>query len=297
MTKAYKLTPEIKEFIIREKGFEPKLSCRGLISLVKARFQVELSKSLINNIIKENNLSAPVGRPRVSGQSFVPVPREEKIEKKPEEFSENGGLFFLKAADLKLNLTPKLSQNLLVYFPNLSQEALQGMIEATIYLPFFKDKNSLWLLLDKKISNSALEEYMKKLSVIPLTEVNNKVLMKSGFDCNINEINELNKEILERLNSYVQAIFFPEVYQTLDFAAMQERFYSLPAKIEKRPKLLKIQLFYPESFAWLNDLVWQEDFFYAASKLNKTEIFTPQNEQVWISPRPKLKEEKTLSFP
>ena len=120
--------------------------------------------------------------------------------------------------------------------------------------------------------------------------------MKLGFDHNINEINELYQLILLRLNDYVQINFFPDIYQTLDFIAMQERFYSLLAKVENRPKLFKIQLFFPKNFAWEYDLVWQEDFFYAANKLNKSEIFTPQNEQFWISPRPQPIDEKAVSF-
>jgi hypothetical protein len=295
MTKPYKLSSEIKEFIIREKKSDPKLSCRGLISRVKEHFQVALSKSLINNIIKEHNLSAPVGRRRIRSPIAFSGPIEEKIEQKSEAFVENGGLFFLKAANLKLNLTHKLAQNLLAYFPGLSEENLQGIIEACIYLPYFKDKNSLCLFIGRKISKSAMAQYSKKLAEIPIGEIN-KLLMRLGFLYNINEINELHKECLIKINNYAQADFFPAVYQTLDFAAMQERFYSLLAKVEKRPKLLKIQLFYPTHFTWLNDLVWQEDIFYAANKLNKSEIFSQDNEQFWMSPRLKIKDEKAVSF-
>ena len=60
MAKYCKLNEEIKQFIIQQKKANPELSCRGMISLIKERFQVNLSKSLINNVIKEQNLSGPV---------------------------------------------------------------------------------------------------------------------------------------------------------------------------------------------------------------------------------------------
>ena len=102
----------------------------------------------------------------------------------------------------------------------------------------------------------------------------------------INKINELHKECLLKLNAYVQLNFFPPIYKIMDFSAMQERFYGLPAKIEKKTSLLRIQLLYPENFIWANDLVWEEDFSYAAQKVNKAEIFTPEGEQIWINLTP-----------
>ncbi|MCM8801110.1 MAG: hypothetical protein NC912_03745 [Candidatus Omnitrophica bacterium] len=60
----YKLKPEIKEFILEQKRMNPLLSCRTLTGIVENRFQVKLSKSTINSIIKEAGLSLPVGRRR-----------------------------------------------------------------------------------------------------------------------------------------------------------------------------------------------------------------------------------------
>jgi len=60
----YKLKPEIKEFIIEKKQSNPILSCRGMVGLVEDNFNIKLSKSTINSIIKAVNLSSPVGRRR-----------------------------------------------------------------------------------------------------------------------------------------------------------------------------------------------------------------------------------------
>jgi DNA polymerase III psi subunit len=58
----HKLKPEIIKFIIDNKQANPHLSCRSLVVLLLEKFQVEVSKSSINAIFKENNLSLPVGR-------------------------------------------------------------------------------------------------------------------------------------------------------------------------------------------------------------------------------------------
>jgi len=58
----HKLKPEIVNFILDNKQANPYLSCRSLTVLLLEKFQVEVSKSSINAIFKQNNLSMPVGR-------------------------------------------------------------------------------------------------------------------------------------------------------------------------------------------------------------------------------------------
>lgn len=65
MAEPYKLKDEIKQFIIEKKKANPKLSCRSITPLIKETFSINLSKSTINAIIKENSLSNKVGRPRI----------------------------------------------------------------------------------------------------------------------------------------------------------------------------------------------------------------------------------------
>lgn len=60
----YKLKPEVKEFILEQKKNNPILSCRGIASLLENKFQLKVSKSSINYIIKEAGLSLPIGRRR-----------------------------------------------------------------------------------------------------------------------------------------------------------------------------------------------------------------------------------------
>jgi len=58
----HKLRPDVRDYIIEKKKTTPALSCRQLTSLIIEQFQINVSKSSINAIFKENNLSMPIGR-------------------------------------------------------------------------------------------------------------------------------------------------------------------------------------------------------------------------------------------
>ena len=58
----YKLKPELKDAIIDEKRNNPQLSCRKLIKLIEEKYQVRVSKSSVNYLIKGAGLSLPLGR-------------------------------------------------------------------------------------------------------------------------------------------------------------------------------------------------------------------------------------------
>ena len=58
----YKLKKEIADFILEQKRLQPHLSCRSISRIAEERFQVKVSKSSINSIIKAAGLSMPVGR-------------------------------------------------------------------------------------------------------------------------------------------------------------------------------------------------------------------------------------------
>ena len=58
----YKLKPEIIDFILEHKKSNSVISCRGLTNIIEQKFQIKVSKSSINSIIKQAGLSMPVGR-------------------------------------------------------------------------------------------------------------------------------------------------------------------------------------------------------------------------------------------
>ncbi len=58
----HKLKPEVLNFILENKQRDSTLSCRTLTQLILEKLQIKVSKSSINSIFKEHNLSMPVGR-------------------------------------------------------------------------------------------------------------------------------------------------------------------------------------------------------------------------------------------
>ncbi len=70
----HKLKPEVRDFIIESKKSSPALSCRKLTSLIFERFNIKVSKSSINIVIKEQGLSAPIGRTPKKKKRNIPMP-------------------------------------------------------------------------------------------------------------------------------------------------------------------------------------------------------------------------------
>jgi len=58
----HKLKPEVLNFILENKQKDSALSCRSLTQLILEKLQIKVSKSSINSIFKEHNLSMPIGR-------------------------------------------------------------------------------------------------------------------------------------------------------------------------------------------------------------------------------------------
>jgi hypothetical protein len=100
MTIPYKLNDEIKEFIVDKKKSAPSISCRQLVPLVLERFQLKLSKSSINAIIKANQLSSGIGRRRIYSKK---ARSESKPHLLPEPFPEPS----LEQAAPPVALSPK----------------------------------------------------------------------------------------------------------------------------------------------------------------------------------------------
>lgn len=78
----YKFKQEVVDFILQQKKDDPSLSCRRLTVIVQERFQVEVSKSSVNAVLKENSLSNSVGRQskiKPPKNFFIPQGRKEAL--------------------------------------------------------------------------------------------------------------------------------------------------------------------------------------------------------------------------
>lgn len=58
----YKLDQKVKDFILEQKKLNPTFSCRRISDLILDKFQINVSKSSVNFVVKEAGLSMPVGR-------------------------------------------------------------------------------------------------------------------------------------------------------------------------------------------------------------------------------------------
>jgi hypothetical protein len=151
----HKLKSEIREFILEEKKNQPVLSCRSLTGRVENRFQIKISKSSINSIIKKAGLSQPVGRRLKKRRYSKP---EALLEFKPEEIStkielplevtikvpvevlvepESTGIILLKAVDYLIGGSRYIAEAVKSRL-NLQEKDLLSKIEGLIYLSLYK---------------------------------------------------------------------------------------------------------------------------------------------------------------
>lgn len=328
MAKNYKLSPAIQEFILKQKTDNPKLSCRIMALLVKNTFQVNLSKSLINNVIKQGNLSSPVGRRKVK-EAVIP-PREEALPQveaptppkevilpptpvvevaKPKEEAVFTPKTAIKFEGIKpIKQEADFMENCGFFFlkaADLKLDFTLSLAEAlSSYSPNLS-KESHQKIIEALIYGPYFKDQKNLWLLIgaevpqeTLREYSEQLIMvpflqlkESAEKVGINrKFNEINGLWQESLLRLNSYIvhFFPPEYQFLDLPAMRNRFYSLPGRLERKTNLLIIQLFYPNGFFWLNDIIWQEGFSYAANKVNDTGILTPEKEQIWVSPQVKF---------
>ncbi len=106
----HKLKPEIIKYITNIQVEKPQFGCRMISGLILDKYQIKVSKSSINSVIKNAGLSKPVGRrPKIKrkiitqAQEQVPGHQDTETSEqvKVSEFESNGA-FLLKAIDCLL---------------------------------------------------------------------------------------------------------------------------------------------------------------------------------------------------
>lgn len=151
----YKLRPKIKDFILQEKEKQPNLSCRKLASLAGEKFQIKLSKSTVNSLIKQANLSMPVGRRRKKRRAT-----QEAI---------GSGTSLLLAADYLVggasSITEAIKNRL-----NLSNPELLAKTEALLFEflanPQARSDYGLWALIKRKFTPEIISSYLVELRAV-----------------------------------------------------------------------------------------------------------------------------------
>lgn len=152
----HKLKPEIRNFIIKQKETSPGLSCRKLAAMISAKFQIKVSKSHVNAVIKEKGLSSGVGRKA--------KPKRGVIE------SSGLGAYMLKAADAVIGGTASIAELMQKQIPENNLDYL-SLAQALLYLPLFEDEikpeSGLWKLTEKQFKDKeTLLSYLQQLQSV-----------------------------------------------------------------------------------------------------------------------------------
>ncbi|NCB50138.1 MAG: helix-turn-helix domain-containing protein [Alphaproteobacteria bacterium] len=107
----YKLKQEVIDHIIAQKKENPELSCRQIAKMASDRFDVDISKSSVNTILKRSQLSSDIGRrsvrqKRKTRQFQIPPERKEQFQETMKEFGFDKEAPSLVDGSLGISLLP-----------------------------------------------------------------------------------------------------------------------------------------------------------------------------------------------
>lgn len=165
----YKLKPNIIEYIVSQKQKSPNLSCRKLADLAQAKFNVKVSKSSVNSIIKQEGLSSAVGR------------RTKQLLNLQGEI-ERGGFSILQAVDRHFDISKIAAELFLKVEPSLPSAILKDVEAVVQALTLFKslfdvtieskrcyENSEIWNLVGRRPTKSIYNRIMKTILDSQLT--------------------------------------------------------------------------------------------------------------------------------
>lgn len=163
--KRSKLNNEVRTYVLGRKSKNHAISCRRLAEDASARFEIKISKSSINNILKASRLNSPVGR------SVSKIFR-------PAMNAMGAGYCFLFGANMMLGLSKILASTIKKAHPlvRLKSDTLEAISDAwllakAVYnVPLGKiedyHKNEIWLLVGRKANKGLLARYMESFKYL-----------------------------------------------------------------------------------------------------------------------------------
>lgn len=159
----YRLKPDIRDFVLQKKQENLRISCRDITKLVKDNFNLTISKSSINFLLKNQGLSLPIGR-RNKSEGIIKA--------------YGLGVFLLKAADAMLG-----GVNAIVTFlrqeKGLQETDLFEKTECLLYLSLFSKSvdlrlepvSGLWAVINKRLSDAEIRAYLTYLEGVRVDEL------------------------------------------------------------------------------------------------------------------------------
>ncbi len=167
MSKIVKISSNIKNYVLSRKRKNPDISCRVLSKEASDKFNITISKSSVNAIIKSAKLSSPIGR-KVT-RIFRPAGEADGV-----------GYAFLLAANYLLGFSKILANSIKKTHPSLRVkfDTLETISEAWIMakalynVPLEKienySKNDLWFITGRKANKGLLKRYIDSFNIMQL---------------------------------------------------------------------------------------------------------------------------------
>ena len=168
----YKLKDDVIAFILEQKKNQPALSCRQLAQLATQQFQIDVSKSSVNNLLKDAQLSSPIGR-RPSKTSKFEIPAAKK-EQMADHFKKAGELMLLEKSETPPLMTVAEPPQQQILEKPREMQRLEDVGESkplpvSPVRPLQKNMGLAMLkaLQWEKVNHRALAEFLKKYSSQP----------------------------------------------------------------------------------------------------------------------------------
>lgn len=155
----YKLKSDVKDYIINQKQSDPDLSCRKLAVFIFSKFQLKLSKSSINAVMKEAELSMPVGRRHKAKRGIAEAA--------------GLGVILLKAADSLLGGSLRIADAVRGKIGSKDSDIL-AKTEYLIYNSLFdlsekahmESKLPVWAIINKRFNRADIDSYLIEMQQV-----------------------------------------------------------------------------------------------------------------------------------
>lgn len=272
-----KLSKSIKSYVLHRKRNNIELSCRELAAEVTSKFNISVSKSAVNSLVRSAKLSSHVGR---------------KVNKiyRPSGEAENVGFSFLLVANLMLGFSRILAKIIKKTFPamRLKMETLEAISEAWIMakalynVPLRKiedyyNKDELWFITGRKVNKGLLRQY--------IGAVNNLQLIKNQL---VSELSYLLQDVQSLkfiladgaefcLDGHLKSIW-SKVKIPINFSTTVDIAKSYVNIIVKAEDPLVVFNAFPESVLSeeLSDFIFSLDGSLPQKRIRRIELITPQ---------------------
>lgn len=189
----YKILPEVERFIVSFKRRFPDTSCRKIAIETSKKFNIRISKSSVNNVIKNENLSSSVGR-------------RQKIVLNTDSSLDHGGAFLLRGIDCFLGVSKAASEVLLDIMPATYKIKLfhventfrclvlyKLLFDTTIDIPMLYNNMEIWSLIGVRPAKKTYNLIVQMLNESQLflehlaRELKQRLQAVAGFRFNLSD--------------------------------------------------------------------------------------------------------------